>query len=137
MLRIAITRQVSPRIGECLLTHLDREPINVQRAQAQHEQYEDCLSKLGYQVQRLPAEPDLPDSVFVEDTAIVFDELAIVSQPGNPARRPETVSVAAALAAYRDLTLYPASRHAGRRRCAGRGQAGVCRSLDADQPGRP
>ena len=87
-----------------MLTHLDREPINVQRAQTQHEQYEHCLSKLGYQLHQLPAEPDLPDSVFVEDTAIVFDELAIVSRPGNPARRPETTSVAAALSAYRDLT---------------------------------
>jgi len=108
MTNIAITRQVSPRIGDCLLTHLDREPINVDRAQAQHEQYERCLSQLGYQVQRLAPEPDLPDSVFVEDTALVFDELAIITRPGDPARRAETTSVASALSAYRDLSFIDA-----------------------------
>jgi dimethylargininase len=103
MPRIALTRQISPRIGDCLLTHLDREPIDVQRAMAQHQQYEQCLESLGIQVRRLPEMPDLPDSVFVEDTAVVFDELAIITRPGNPARCAETTSMAQVLTQYRTL----------------------------------
>ncbi|MBU0490440.1 MAG: dimethylargininase [Chloroflexi bacterium] len=102
-MHIAITREVSPAIGRCELTHLDRRPIDVTLAQAQHRQYEECLTALGCRVERLPAEPDLPDSVFVEDTAIVLDELAVITRPGAASRRPETASVARALASYRPL----------------------------------
>lgn len=102
-MRIAITREVSPSIGRCELTHLRREAIDVERASAQHRQYEDCLAALGCQIHRLPAEPDLPDSVFVEDTAIVLEELAIITRPGAVSRRPETSSVAVAVQTYRKL----------------------------------
>jgi dimethylargininase len=70
-------------------------------ASRQHEEYERCLRGLGCVVESLPAEPDLPDSVFVEDAAIVLDELAIITRPGAPARRPETAAVAAAVGRYR------------------------------------
>jgi len=101
---IAITREVSPRIQDCELTHLQREPIDLDRAQAQHRQYEQCLADLGCEVLRLPAEPDLPDSVFVEDTALVLEELAVIMRPGAASRRPETTSIANALAPYRKLS---------------------------------
>jgi dimethylargininase len=100
---IAITRQVSPAIARCELTHLERVAIDVELAQAQHRQYEVCLAALGCEVQSLPAEPDLPDSVFIEDAAIVLDELAIITRPGADSRRPETVSIARALEPYRRL----------------------------------
>ena len=99
----AITRAVSPKIGQCELTHLEREAIDVESAQAQHGQYEACLAGLGCQVHHLPAEPDLPDSVFVEDTAVVLDELAIITRPGAASRRPETESIARALGPFRRL----------------------------------
>jgi dimethylargininase len=101
---VAVTREVSPSIGQCELTHLAREAIDVEKARLQHRQYEDCLAALGCEVHRLPAEPDLPDSVFVEDTAIVFDELAIITHPGAGSRRPETEAVAEALGSYRELS---------------------------------
>lgn len=100
---IAITRDVSPGIERCELTHLERQPIDVDVARAQHRQYESCLAELGCRVHRLPAEPDLPDSVFVEDTAIVLDELAVITRPGAEPRRAETASAARALEAYREL----------------------------------
>ena len=100
---IAITRQVSPAIGNCELTHLERKVIDVPLARAQHLQYEKGLSALGCEVHSLPAEPDLPDSVFVEDVAIVLDELAIVTRPGASSRRPEAASVARTLEPYRRL----------------------------------
>jgi dimethylargininase len=100
---IAITRKVSPAIMRCELTHLKREPIDVVRAIEQHSAYERALSGLGCRVVSLPEEPDLPDSVFVEDTAVVFDELAVITRPGAESRRAETVSVAQVLANYRPI----------------------------------
>jgi dimethylargininase len=100
---IAITREVSPNLGNCELTHLSRQAIDVNLARWQHRQYEEALTTAGCEVQRLAAEADLPDSVFVEDAAIVLDELAIITHPGAASRRPESVSIAAALRPYREL----------------------------------
>jgi dimethylargininase len=100
---LALTRAVPPSIVHCELTHLARVPIDVDRAAAQHAAYEDVLTRLGCTVVRLPDEPDHPDSVFVEDTAVVLDELAVVARPGAESRRAETESIAAALAQYREL----------------------------------
>lgn len=99
----AITRAVSPSLADCELTFLPRQKIDVARAVEQHRDYEECLSRLGVRLVRLPAEPDLPDSVFVEDTAIVLDELAVVTRPGVTGRRAETESVAGALSDFRPL----------------------------------
>lgn len=102
-MRVAITRGVSPAIARCELTHLEREPVSVAIASAQHAEYEKCLAGLGCNVHALAAEPELADSVFVEDTAIVLEELAIITRPGAESRRPETTSIAEALAPYRTL----------------------------------
>jgi dimethylargininase len=99
----ALTRAVPPTLARCELTHQEREPIDVALAAAQHERYEQALAALGCTVERLPPEPELPDSVFVEDVAVVLDEAAVVTRPGAASRRPETASVIEALRAYRDL----------------------------------
>ena len=85
---LAITRAVSRSIVDCELTHLARTPIDVERARRQHEQYESALKRLGLAVLSLPEEPDLPDSVFVEDTALVLNECAVILRPGAESRRP-------------------------------------------------
>jgi dimethylargininase len=100
---IAITREVSPSINECELSFHGREPIDVPNAIAQHKAYQDCLAELGARIVSLPAEPNLPDAVFVEDTAVVLDEVAIIANMGASSRRPETASVAEALGRYRPL----------------------------------
>src|SRR5471032_1797231 len=100
---VAITRAVSAALGACELTHLARVPIDVELARAQHHEYEAVLQEAGYVVERIDAGPGMPDSVFVDDIAIVFDELAIVTRPGAESRRVETPAVAAALARYRRL----------------------------------
>jgi dimethylargininase len=100
---VAITREISPSIERCELTHLDRGPIDLRVAISQHRRYERCLADLQCDIHRLPADPDLPDSVFVEDTAIVLDELAIIARPGAASRRPETGSMASVLSVYREL----------------------------------
>jgi len=100
---VAITRAVSPAMEACELTHLPRVPIDVELARAQHRAYEQVLINAGYRGERLDTGPDMPDSVFVEDIAVVFDELAIITRPGAESRRRETPAVAEALAAYRPL----------------------------------
>lgn len=102
-MQIAITRDVSPRFNECEITHIDRLPIDVNVAQSQHQYYVQALKELGCAVLELPAEADLPDSVFVEDTAIVLPEVALITRPGADSRKPETESVARALRPYREL----------------------------------
>lgn len=100
---VAITRDVSPRFNECEITHIERSPIDVGIAQSQHHQYIQALKELGCAVLELPAETDLPDSVFVEDAAVVLPEVALLTRPGADSRKPETESIASALAPYRDI----------------------------------
>ncbi|MCL6729403.1 dimethylarginine dimethylaminohydrolase family protein [Sphingomonas hankyongi] len=94
----AFTRAVSPRIAECQLTHLERVPIDVAKAAAQHAAYEAALSAAGFDVIRLPELADDPDAVFVEDTAILLDKHAIITRPGAASRIGETASTEAGLA---------------------------------------
>ena len=100
---IVITREVSPRFAECELTHIERVPIDVELARAQHHDYIRTLSSLGCQVVELPEEADLPDSVFVEDAAVVLPEVAVITRPGADSRKPETESITHVLSPYRAL----------------------------------
>ena len=100
---IAITREISPDINDCELSFHERQPIDLTLAMAQHRAYRDCLTDLGAKVVSLPAEPGLPDAVFVEDPAIVLDEVAIISNMGAASRRPEATGLAKVLANYRPL----------------------------------
>src|ERR1044071_7023330 len=97
---IAITRDVSPRFNECEITHIERTPIDLNIARAQHHEYVDVLKKLGCNVFELPAEADLPDSVFVEDTAFILPEVAVMTRPGADSRKPETESIIRALSPH-------------------------------------
>src|SRR5213594_606100 len=99
----AITREVSASINNCELSFHARKPIDVAKAIAQHKAYQDCLAELGVRVVSLPPEPEFPDAVFVEDAAVVVDEIAVIPIMGTPSRRPEAHSLADALARYRPL----------------------------------
>jgi dimethylargininase len=100
---IAITRKVSPRFNECEITHIDRTPIDLNIARAQHHEYVRALAKAGCQVIELAEEAELPDSVFVEDTAFILPEVAVITRPGADSRKPETRSITQALSPYRPL----------------------------------
>ena len=121
-MRIALTREVSPAIGRCLLTYLPRVPIDVELAAAQHSAYRVALAALGCDVVVLEADPDAPDAVFIEDTALVVDEVAVVLRPGAEPRQRETPEVAAALAEYRDIAMIgaPGTVDGGDVLCVGR-----------------
>jgi len=102
-MRTAITRAVSQSLDRCELGCLPRQPIDFQRASQQHHGYQACLSELGLSIISLEAEHELPDAVFVEDTAVIVDEIAVIARPGAASRRPEVESVARALSRYRPL----------------------------------
>lgn len=99
----ALTRAISPLLSDCELTHLERNPIEIDKAEEQHRDYEKALERMGYLIRRLPEAPHLPDGVFVEDAAVVFDEAGIITRPGAASRRPETESMAGVLKEYREL----------------------------------
>jgi dimethylargininase len=99
----AFTRAVSPRIAECELTFIDRQPIDFERAVQQHQGYEELLRSLGVGVLQIPADQQCPDSCFLEDTALVLDELAVLTRPGSEARRCEVAGVAPAIRQHRDV----------------------------------
>lgn len=99
----AITRRVSPRFCDCELTHLERAPIDLEIARAQHFAYTQALEKLGCHVLELPADARFPDCVFVEDAAVILPEAALITRPGAQSRRGEVEGIATALQPYRDL----------------------------------
>lgn len=100
---VAITRAVSPQMGNCELEYFARRPIDIALAREQHRCYERCLEELSVRVISLPGEPKLPDSVFVEDPAVVVDEVAVITRMGAASRRAEAESLAAALSPFRPL----------------------------------
>lgn len=104
----AYTRALSPRLAECELTHLAAAPIDLARAEAQHAAYERALAGAGLAIVRLPALPDHPDGVFVEDTALLLGPHAVIARPGAPSRAEETASTAEALAP--DFTVHRLAR---------------------------
>jgi dimethylargininase len=100
---IAITRDVSPSIARCELSFVQRSAIDFERAVAQHTHYCRALRMLGCDVITLPALEEMPDAVFVEDVAVVLDEIAVMTHPGAASRRQEGESVAAELRAFRTI----------------------------------
>lgn len=100
---IALLREVSPRLTECELSFLERVPIDAGRAREQHAHYRSELAALGCSIAWLQPLPAEADGVFVEDTAVVLPEVAIITRPGVASRRAEVHTAAAALAPHREL----------------------------------
>src|SRR3982751_1872671 len=103
MVRRAFTRAVSPRLAECQLTHQPRVPIDAARAVQQHAAYEQALSQAGFAIVRLPELAEDPDAVFVEDTALLLGDHAVITRPGAASRADEVHSTAAGLKRHFDL----------------------------------
>jgi len=98
---IAIIRPISPAINRCERTHVALQTIDYERANRQHAEYALALERLGADVIRAPALPDMPDGVFVEDAAVVFDEIAIIASSRVTSRREEADSIAELLKTHR------------------------------------
>jgi len=94
----ALLRAPSPLMAQdCALTHMDRRPIDMARAVAQHGAYADMLRGLGLKVTVLPPLAGHPDCAFVEDCLFVLPEVLVVCRPGTASRRGEVASVLAAM----------------------------------------
>lgn len=100
---VALAREVSRSIADCELTHVERTPIDLGAARAQHASYLDALEALSVRVIRLPELPAFPDAVFVEDTVLALDEVAVLTRPGAASRRSEVDEMARAMAPFRPL----------------------------------
>jgi len=99
----SITRDVSSSLGRCELSFVSREPVDVALARKQHQDYQQALADLGCRVIALPAQHEMPDAVFVEDVALVLDEVAVMTRPGASSRQSEGASVAPTLSQFRNL----------------------------------
>lgn len=103
MMLKAVTRAVSRHIARCELTYRGRECVDYERAVRQHEAYRDLLSRCGAQIINLEASDEHPDCCFVEDTAVVLDEVAVIASMGAPSRRGETHAVEKILSTCREI----------------------------------
>jgi dimethylargininase len=100
---VAVTRAPSRSLARCELSFVAPSAIDVDLAIAQHHAYERTLESLGCRVIALPALEEQPDAVFVEDVALVLDEVAVMTRPGAESRRAEGASIATVLADFRSL----------------------------------
>jgi dimethylargininase len=89
-----LVRAPSSRLAEGIVTHISRTPVDVALARAQHAAYADALAACGWMIRQAPAAEDCPDSVFIEDTVVICEDLAVLARPGAPTRRPEVAGAA-------------------------------------------
>jgi dimethylargininase len=89
-----LVRDPSSRLADGIVTHISRTEVDVALARAQHAAYADALAASGWTIGQVPAADDCPDSVFVEDTVVICEDLAVLTRSGAPARRAEVAGVA-------------------------------------------
>ena len=94
---VALVRRPSSRLGDGLVTHIDRVPVDAALAARQHEAYVAALRDAGWEVREAPPADELPDSAFIEDTMVVVGGLAVLARPGAEERQPEVEGAAEAL----------------------------------------
>ena len=104
---IALTHLPSPRASECLVTYIERQPIDLTLLNRQHETYRRMLTDAGVEVRVLDVNREHPDCVFIEDTAVVLDELAVMASFGPPSRRAEAAGIELELRQYRSIARIP------------------------------
>ena len=81
---IGLVRRPSSRLAEGIVTHISRASVDVGVARAQHDAYVDALAASGWMIRQVPAADDCPDSVFIEDTVVICEDLAVLTRPGAP-----------------------------------------------------
>ena len=121
-MKLALTHTVPTHFAHAKTTFIKRKPINKALAERQHEAYCQTLEKHGFKVKKLSANAAHPDACFVEDNAVVVDELAVITSMGTESRRDEPQAIAAELALYRELAHIkpPAKLEGGDVLCVGK-----------------
>ena len=95
----ALVRRPGPRLAEGLITHIERVPVDVDLASRQWNQYVEALADAGWACIEVPPIDECPDGVFVEDTMVVYQDLAVIARAGADVRRPEAAAAEQAVAA--------------------------------------
>ncbi|HEY3562988.1 MAG TPA: arginine deiminase family protein [Kribbella sp.] len=95
----ALIRRPSPRLAEGIVTHLERQPVDVGLARRQWQSYVDALHGTGWTTIEVPPIDECPDSVFVEDTMVVYGDLAVIARAGAQERRAEAAAAEETVAA--------------------------------------
>jgi dimethylargininase len=94
---LALVRRPGPRLADGIVTHIDRQPVDVELAAEQWDGYTDALVANGWDLLEVPPADDCPDAVFVEDAVVLFRNVAVLTRPGADARKPEVDGVAKAV----------------------------------------
>ena len=97
--KIALVRRPCPRLAEGIVTHIERQPVDFELACKQWECYVEAMRESGWKPVEVPPADDCPDGVFVEDTMVVFKNVAVMASPGAAARRAEVLEAEPAVAA--------------------------------------
>ena len=100
MTRFALVRRPSPRLADGLVTHIGRTPVDVELAVQQWDGYVAALEANGWATTEVIPAPGLPDSAFIEDTMVVFRDVAVIARPGADERKPEVAAAADAVRAF-------------------------------------
>ena len=90
----ALTRKVSPRLADALSMETPTSPISIDKALSQHENYVSLLQKeVGLNAIEIDADDKYPDCVFIEDTAVVVSNIAVITNIGASSRKGEVDAV--------------------------------------------
>jgi dimethylargininase len=89
----ALVRRPGPRLTEGIVTHIDRVPVDHRLACTQWERYVQAIEGAGWHAVEVPAADDCPDAVFIEDTVVMFKNVAVITRPGADSRKPEIIAV--------------------------------------------
>jgi dimethylargininase len=92
--RRALVRRPSSRLAEGLVTHIERQPVDVELAMRQWDDYIAALESSGWEIIQVPPMEECPDGVFIEDDVVMYGDQAIVARPGADERKPETAGIA-------------------------------------------
>lgn len=98
MSRLALVRPPSPRLADGIVTHIERTPVDLHLAMQQWRAYVDVLEANGWRTVEVPEAPDCPDAAFVEDTMVVYRDVAVIARPGADERKPEVAAAADTIA---------------------------------------
>jgi len=94
----ALVRRPGPLLAEGIVTHIDRQPVDVGLASVQWDRYVDALERCGWEIVEVPPAEDCPDAVFIEDTLVMYRNVAVITRPGADSRKPETEAVSKMIA---------------------------------------
>ena len=90
---IALVRRPGPRLTEGIVTHIDRVPVDHRLAARSGSATCEAMEAAGWHTVEVPAADDCPDAVFIEDTVVMFKNVAVITRPGADARKPEIIDV--------------------------------------------